>query len=296
MTETEIEAFLAVVNTGTISAAAEGLYITQPALSRRIHALEEQLGYKLFIRSKGVRAIELTEEGKAFVGLAKKWQMLFSESKGLTEALDYKHDLNFGIIGSMCTYLTPSSFDKFIKKYPECHMNIHQYHSEECYQHMENGSLHFAMVGKEMFSKTITTLPICRASFKLICSRKLSQGILHPSNLEVSKEIFVPWNSEFSIWHDYWFGNTARPRIWLDMVSLLEHFVTDRDAWSVVPSYIASHLVQQYGLYCYELQEAPAPMLLYALHPKGQLGDYAQKFLQVLKEELRDNKDLILLL
>lgn len=296
MTETEIEAFLAVVNTGTISAAAESLYITQPALSRRVHALEEQLGYKLLIRSKGVRAIELTEEGKAFVGLAKKWQTLFSESKGLTEALDYQHELNFGIIGSMCTYLMPGTFNKFIRRYPECHMNIHQYHSEECYQHLEDGSLHFAMVGHEMFSKTIATVPICRSSFKLICRKALDKEKIYPSDLEVAKEIFIPWNSEFSIWHDYWFGNTARPKVWLDMVSILEHFVTDEDAWSVVPSYIATHFVKQYGLHCYELQEAPAPMLLYALHPKGKIGDYVEKFLEVLKEELKDNKDLVLLL
>ena len=296
MTETEIEAFLAVVNTGTISAASESLFITQPALSRRIYALEAQLGYKLFNRSKGVRTIELTLEGKAFIAIAKKWQALFAESKGLSDALDYQHELNFGIIGSMCTYLTPSSFDKFIKKYPECHMNIHQYHSEECYDHLEDGSLHFAMVGHEKFSKTIATVPICRSSFKLISSRELSAEELHPSRLDVAKEIFVPWNSEFSIWHDYWFGNTARPRIWLDMVSLLEHFVTDKDAWSVVPAYIASHLVKQYKLKSYELEEAPTPMLLYALYPKGQIGEYAQKFLKVLKEELQGNEDLVLLL
>lgn len=296
MTETEIEAFLAVANTGTISAAAESLFITQPALSRRIHALEEQLGYLLFLRSKGIRTVELTAEGKAFIALAKKWQQLFAESKGLTEALDYKHELNFGITGSMCTYLMPSSFDKFIRLYPECHMNIHQYHSEECYEHLENGSLHFAMVGHEKFSKTVAAVPICKSGFKLVCSKAIEEKNIHPTQLDVAKEIFVPWNHEFTIWHDYWFGNTARPRIWLDMVSLLEHFVPDKDAWSVVPSYIASYLVKQYKLKCYELSEAPTPMLLYALYPKEQIGEYAQKFLKVLKEELQGNEDLVLLL
>lgn len=296
MTETEIEAFLAVVNTGTISAAADSLFITQPALSRRVNALEDQLGYKLFLRSKGVRAIELTEEGKAFVGLAKKWQTLFAESKGLAEALDYKHDLNFGITGSMCTYLMLGTFDKFITMYPECHMNIHQYHSEECYEHLEDGSLHFAMVGKEMFSKTIATVPVCKSAFKLVCSKEMTAEELQPAHLNVSKEIQIPWNSEFTIWHDYWFGSTARPRVWLDMMSLLEYLITEEDLWTLAPSYIASYLTERYGLKAYDLVDAPPPMLLYALHPKGQIGEYAQKFLQVLKEELQDNKDLVLLL
>lgn len=296
MTETEIEAFLAVVNTGTISAAAESLYITQPALSRRIHALEEQLGYTLFIRNKGVRSIELTPEGTAFVGLAKKWQALFAESKDLPEALDNKHELNFGITGSMCTYLMPSTFDKFIKMYPECHMNIHQYHSEECYRHLEEGSLHFAIVGKEMFSKDIATVPICKSDFKLVCSRTVAAENLHPSKLNVAGEILIPWNSEFTIWHDYWFGNTSRPKVWLDMASLLEHFIKEEDVWTVAPGYIASYLSERFGLQVYDLVDAPPEMLIYALHPKGQVGDYAQKFLQILKNELQDNKDLQLLL
>ena len=54
MTFLEIEAFLSIVQHGSFSAAAEKLYITQPALGRRIRALEEELGYALFIRNKGV--------------------------------------------------------------------------------------------------------------------------------------------------------------------------------------------------------------------------------------------------
>ena len=70
MTEREIEAFLTIVRTGSISAAAEVLYVTQPALSRRIRALEQELGYQLFIRKKGLRNVGLTAEGKAFLSLA----------------------------------------------------------------------------------------------------------------------------------------------------------------------------------------------------------------------------------
>lgn len=70
MTNLEIEAFLAVVRLGSITAAAQAIFITQPALSRRLQTLEEELGYPLFRRGKGQRNIQLTEEGKAFV----RWQ------------------------------------------------------------------------------------------------------------------------------------------------------------------------------------------------------------------------------
>ena len=56
-----MEYYLAVTREGNISAAAEALHISQPALSRQIKDLEEELGVVLFER--GSRRIKLTEEG-----------------------------------------------------------------------------------------------------------------------------------------------------------------------------------------------------------------------------------------
>ena len=55
MTLLEIEAFLAVVKYGTLSTASQNLFISQPALTRRIQIMEQELGYPLFIRQKGHR-------------------------------------------------------------------------------------------------------------------------------------------------------------------------------------------------------------------------------------------------
>ena len=64
MTEQDVEIFLAVVRWGSISAAAEAMFITQPAVSRHIRELERELGCPLVRRSKGRRHIELTEQGE----------------------------------------------------------------------------------------------------------------------------------------------------------------------------------------------------------------------------------------
>ena len=74
MTESEVLAFLSVVKNGTISSAAKELYLSQPALSRRLTLLEEQLGYTLLLHHKGQRYVELTQAGKSFVSLAQRWQ------------------------------------------------------------------------------------------------------------------------------------------------------------------------------------------------------------------------------
>ncbi|MFR5780335.1 MAG: LysR family transcriptional regulator [Oscillospiraceae bacterium] len=83
MTEQDVEIFLAVVRWGSISAAAEAMFITQPAVSRHIRELEQELGCPLVRRSKGRRHIELTEQGERFIATARKWRELWRETREL---------------------------------------------------------------------------------------------------------------------------------------------------------------------------------------------------------------------
>ena len=55
MTNQDIETFFAVLDHGTMTAAAEALFITQPSLSARLRALEDEVGAPLFHRGKGLR-------------------------------------------------------------------------------------------------------------------------------------------------------------------------------------------------------------------------------------------------
>ena len=64
MTQQGIEVFLAVARLGSVSAAAQALYITQPAVSRHLRALEEDLGCPLVVRGRGQRRVELTGRGR----------------------------------------------------------------------------------------------------------------------------------------------------------------------------------------------------------------------------------------
>ena len=60
-----LHAFLAVTEHGSFSAAAEALFLTQPAISKRIALLEDQLGARLFDRIG--RQVHLTEAGLSLI-------------------------------------------------------------------------------------------------------------------------------------------------------------------------------------------------------------------------------------
>ncbi len=67
-----VQAFLAVADTGSLSAAARSLNASQPTLGRQIRTMEEQLGADLFRRQP--RGLELTETGAALIAPARAMQ------------------------------------------------------------------------------------------------------------------------------------------------------------------------------------------------------------------------------
>ena len=74
----ELKYFLAVANEGSISGAAEALFITQPSLSRQMQNLESEVGGALFVR--GNRRITLTERGKLLKKRAEELLELYEKA------------------------------------------------------------------------------------------------------------------------------------------------------------------------------------------------------------------------
>lgn len=64
-----IECFLAVVDAGTVTAAAAALHVAQPALSRQLQTLEAELGLQLFDHQRN--RLQLTPAGHELIGLAR---------------------------------------------------------------------------------------------------------------------------------------------------------------------------------------------------------------------------------
>ena len=73
----QIECFLAVARLGNLSRAAEEMFLTQPTLTARLKALEEEIGDQLFVRTS--RGMRLTEAGKEFLPYAERVVGSFEE-------------------------------------------------------------------------------------------------------------------------------------------------------------------------------------------------------------------------
>ena len=141
-----LQAFLAVAETGSFSRAAERVFLTQPAISKRIATLEKQIGARLFDRIG--RGIRLTEAGEA---------LLARTRTVLKELEDVKRSIaNFsGTIAGELLLATshhiglhrlPGPLKRFHETYPDVRLNLRFMDSEKACTAVTNGDLELAVV------------------------------------------------------------------------------------------------------------------------------------------------------
>lgn len=288
MTHLEIEAFFEVIKAGSISSAAQNLYITQPALSRRIKTLEDELGYSLFSRKKGQRNIELTAKGEAFVSIARKWLSIWQEARELN-SLDNSNILNVASVGSVSSYILPHVFEKIAKMAGDTiRICFHNYHSFESYQYVANGLIDIALISDDIYYKGVETIPAFQEHMVLVSNNsKRYPETIHPQMLAPHQEIRLPWNPEYDVWHDFWFKSTPEYRVSLDQMNLLEHVLSWENTWAIVPSSVAYRLSSLNSVSVYQIASPPPDRIIYYLKNGNRKIELINRFLAVLNNELK---------
>lgn len=141
MTLTQLEYILAVDQYRHFAQAARACYITQPTLSMQLHKLEEELGIKIFDRSK--QPVLPTEQGLEVIEQARK---IIAERDLLLEITHHKKDevsgfLRLGIIPTLAPYLLPLFVNSFIKKFPLVKLQVTELNTTSLVQKVKEGSI-----------------------------------------------------------------------------------------------------------------------------------------------------------
>lgn len=289
MTQLEIEAFLAVVRSGTISGAAAQLYVTQPALSRRIHTLEEELGYRLMERGRGQKAVALTDQGRAFVPVAEKWLAVWREAKSI-ERLNGDFVLNLESIVSVSTYILGPVLRRFLREDARVRVQYHNCRSIMGYEDVALGMADLAFISDDMFHRRVETVPAFREPMVLVMNRaEAPERPIHPTMLDPARAVRMPWNPECDQWHDYWFGADALPTVLLDHMAWMEDLLQDEGAWAVMPTSVARRLSG--AVRRCPMEEAPPDRIIYYLRGERP-KPLTDVFLRVLREELQRMPEL----
>jgi len=141
-----LKAFLIVAETGSFSRAAEKLFLTQPAISKRISSLESELDTRLFDRI-GHR-INLTEAGKSLLPRAQRILIEVEDSRRAVANLtgSVSGPLAIGTSHHIGLHRLPPVLREFTQVYPQVHLNIEFMDSEAACNSVLHGELELGIV------------------------------------------------------------------------------------------------------------------------------------------------------
>ena len=136
---------MAVARLGNVSRAAEEMYLTQPTLTARIKALEDELGDQLFVRTS--RGMRLTEAGKEFVPYAERCLASVDEGKQrLRELRDASGGrLSLGTSPGVGTYALPAILERFRAAHPRVSVLVRTGHSENVLEMVLKEEVHLGL-------------------------------------------------------------------------------------------------------------------------------------------------------
>jgi DNA-binding transcriptional LysR family regulator len=138
--------FLAVAEALNFTKAAAQLRIAQPALSRRVQDLEEEIGVDLLKRSP--RGVILTAEGKLFLEKTRQLLKLADESVEQVRALARGQygDLHIGYSPSPTVEILPPALAAFQKAFPRVNVLLHDASQRELTEGLQSGTLELAIM------------------------------------------------------------------------------------------------------------------------------------------------------
>jgi LysR family hydrogen peroxide-inducible transcriptional activator len=131
MTLTQLEYIVAVANYHSFSTAAEHCFVTQPTLSMQIQKLEEEMGVRIFDRSK--HPVGITDNGEKIIKQAKVILQESSRLQNITgqETGNYTGRMRIGIIPTIAPYLLPMFLKSFLTKYPKAEVIVNEIITDE---------------------------------------------------------------------------------------------------------------------------------------------------------------------
>ncbi|MCD4720436.1 MAG: LysR family transcriptional regulator [Desulfobacula sp.] len=169
----QIKYFHKTIKCGGVSAAAEKLFITQPAVSKQIKLIEEEIGNKLFYKRKN--SLQLTATGKLL--FEKSCQILSLLDELNNDLKNVKGNYSGKVIlgcGSLAARFTfPKIIKNYLRKYPETDISIFECGSDEMETLLTNDIIDIGTGFKTITkNKNIEFENFFSSRLKVICSKK----------------------------------------------------------------------------------------------------------------------------
>jgi DNA-binding transcriptional LysR family regulator len=270
MNTIEIEAFLAIIRHGNLTEAAKALFISQSTLSHRLVELEREVGLSLIDRGRGGKSLALTDYGKEFLAIAKRWEDLVQDTKQLQSQTN-NITLSIGAVDTFHTFIFPPLYQALCEHIPKISINLKTHNSTELYLQVDRGEIDVAFTLMDLPMRNITVQKFYTEP-RVVLRKEMSPGkcdeFINPESLDPANEIFFVGDSAFHTWYQHWKGKKGYPSLQVDTTQLLLLLLNKFGAWSIVPLCIAQKLTSMGFYSCYRLEDPPPERVCYKIQLK----------------------------
>ena len=165
----QVEGFLEVARLGSVSRAAEALFITQPTLTARLKALERDLGTPLFLRTP--HGMRLTDAGRAWVPYAERaLRALVDGREALQQVMTASAGhLMIAAAPAVSTYDLPELLERFVAAHPRVEVSVRTGHSEDVAELVLRDEVQIGL-GRAIRHPDLELRPFHTEDLVLVCS------------------------------------------------------------------------------------------------------------------------------
>lgn len=174
--------------------AAERSFVTQPTLSMMIQKLEDELGVKIFDRSK--HPVSTTKEGLVIIEMAKRVVNEFKGIKSFTNELtkDFTGDVYVGVIPTLAPFLLPLILKKMSKEFPTVRWHFKELFTSEILIRLKTGMLDFGLLAGPLNDDLIEESELFQEAFYAYFSNQSSHQTkkkFSADDLKVNDQIWL---------------------------------------------------------------------------------------------------------
>lgn len=288
----QMRGFLETAREKSFTRAAEKLFLTQPAVSLQVKALEEELGTRVFERHG--KQVLLTEAGRVlFARVEEILDMVNRAQQDIAALGDLKTGrLCVGTSDTNCAYVLPPVVKAFRAAYPGVDIRLTDRMSSEVVRLVMEGAVDFGLATLPVRESRVITVPLFVREDVLICA--VGHPLAQAARVGLSDAAAHPWLmlERGSTSRDLLDGACHRAGLAvhvameLGSIEVIKRFVEIGLGVALVPAVAVKEEVRAGRLCALHVADLPARQVGVVQRPGGHLGRAAEVFLAFLRRHV----------